>query len=75
MAIGFMIFMGFAPAGSIIAGSITAALGPRLVLAGGGAVCALGAFGFARWSWTRRPLSDGHAPSVTEERRAAVTSA
>jgi MFS family permease len=59
MAIWFMIFMGFAPVGSVIAGSVTTALGPRLVLAVGGAVCALGAIGFARWSWTRRPLSDG----------------
>jgi MFS family permease len=66
MAIWFMIFMGFAPLGSVIAGSVTTALGPRLVLAVGGAVCALGALGFARWSWTRRPSSDGHAPSVTE---------
>jgi MFS family permease len=47
MAIWFMIFMGFAPVGSLIAGSITTALGPRLVLAVGGAVCALGAIGFA----------------------------
>ena len=72
MAIWFMIFMGFAPVGSLIAGSITTALGPRLVLAVGGAVCALGAIGFARWSWTRRPLIDGHAPPVTEERRVAI---
>jgi MFS family permease len=57
MAIWFMIFMGFAPVGSVIAGSITTALGPRPVLAVGGAVCALGAIGFARWSWTRRPSS------------------
>jgi hypothetical protein len=56
MAIWFMIFMGFAPVGSVIAGSITTALGPCLVLAVGGTVCALGAIGFARWSWTRRGL-------------------
>jgi MFS family permease len=55
MAIWFMIFMGFAPVGSLIAGSITTAFGPCLVLAVGGAVCALGALGFARWSWTRPP--------------------
>jgi MFS family permease len=53
MAIWFMIFMGFAPVGSVLAGSVTTALGPRLVLAVGGAVCALGAIGFARWSWNR----------------------
>jgi MFS family permease len=57
MAIWFMIFMGFAPVGSLIAGSIATASGPCLVLAAGGVVCALGAFGFARWSWARRPLS------------------
>jgi len=62
MAIWFMILMGFAPVGSVIAGSVTSAFGPRLVLAGGGVLCALGAIGFARWSWTRRPSSDGHAP-------------
>jgi MFS family permease len=50
MAIWFMILMGFAPVGSVIAGSITSALGPRLVLAVGGTVCALGAIAFARWS-------------------------
>jgi MFS family permease len=72
MAIWFMIFMGFAPLGSVIAGSLTTALGPCLVLAIGGAVCVLGAIGFARWSWTRRPLDDGQAPSVAGELRAAV---
>ncbi len=61
MAIWLMIFMGFAPAGSLIAGSITTALGPRLVLAVGGALCALGALAFARWSWTRRPRHAQHA--------------
>jgi MFS family permease len=71
MAIWFMIFMGFAPVGSVIAGSVTTAFGPCLVMAGGGVLCALGAIGFARWSWTRRP-SSGHALSVTEERRVAV---
>ena len=63
MAIWFMIFMGFAPVGSVIAGSVSAAFGPCLVLAGGGVLCALGAIGFARWSWTRRPSSDGPGPS------------
>jgi MFS family permease len=53
MAIWFMILMGFAPVGSVIAGSITTALGPCIVMAVGSAVCALGAIGFARWSWTR----------------------
>jgi MFS family permease len=69
MAIWFMIFMGFAPVGSVIAGSITTALGPSLVIAVGGTVCALGGIGFASWSWTRPSLNDGHAPAVTGERR------
>jgi hypothetical protein len=33
-------------------------VGPCPVLAVGGAVCALGAMGFARWSWSRRPVND-----------------
>jgi MFS family permease len=54
MAIWLMIFMGFAPIGSVIAGAMTTALGgPSPVLAIGGATCALGALGFARWSWAR----------------------
>jgi hypothetical protein len=72
MAIWFMIFMGFAPVGSLVAGSITTALGPSLVIAVGGAVCALGAIGVARWSWTRRPSTDVHAPCVADERPVAV---
>jgi MFS family permease len=71
MAIWFMIFMGFAPVGSLIAGSVTTAFGPRLFMASGGLLCTLGAIGFARWSWTRRPSSDGHALPVTEEQRTA----
>jgi len=47
MAIWFMIFMGCAPVGSVIAGSVATALGPCLVIAAGGALCALGAIGFA----------------------------
>jgi EamA domain-containing membrane protein RarD len=54
MAIWFMIFMGFAPVGSLIAGSVTTAVGPRLVLSVGGAVCALGAIAFARFEVFRR---------------------
>lgn len=54
MAIWFMILMGVAPVGSLVAGSITTAVGPRVVLAVGGAACALGAIAFARWSWSRR---------------------
>jgi MFS family permease len=72
MAIWFMIFMGFAPLGSVIAGSFSTAVGPCLVIAIGGGVCALGTIGFARWSWTSRRSGDGHAPSVTEESRTAA---
>jgi MFS family permease len=54
MAIWFMILMGFAPVGSVIAGSVTTAFGPRLFMACGGLLSTLGAIGFARWSWTRR---------------------
>lgn len=63
MAIWFMILMGFSPIGSVIAGSVTAAWGPRIVLAVGGALCALGAIVFARWSRTKRPSAYGHTPS------------
>jgi MFS family permease len=66
MAIWFMIFMGFAPVGSVIAGSIATAFGPSVVIAGGGVLCALGAVGFGRFSWTKHPSSDAHPLSVTE---------
>jgi MFS family permease len=46
MAIWLMILMGFAPIGSVIAGSIATVVGPSLVLAVGGAVCLVGAIGF-----------------------------
>ena len=46
MAIWFMIFMGFAPVGSLVAGAVTTAVGPCLVIAAGGTACALGAVGF-----------------------------
>jgi MFS family permease len=66
MAIWFMIFMGFAPVGSVIAGSVTTVFGPRLFLASGGLLCTLGAIGFARWSWTRRSSIDAHALPLAE---------
>ena len=52
MAIWFMIFMGFAPVGAVIAGAVSTAFGPRLFMAGGGVLCTLGALAFARWAWT-----------------------
>ena len=66
MAIWFMIFMGFAPVGSVIAGSIATAFGPSVVIAGGGVLCTLGALGFGCFSWTKHPSSDAHPLSVTE---------
>jgi MFS family permease len=69
MAIWFMIFMGFAPVGSLIAGSVTTALGPCLVIAVGGALCALGAIGFARWSWTPRESREAQPVGALETRR------
>lgn len=58
MAIWLMIFMGFAPVGSLVAGALAAAYGPCAVMAGGGVLCALGGIAFARWSWTR-PVGRG----------------
>lgn len=63
MAIWFMIFMGFAPVGSVIAGSLATAWGPTLVVAAGGSLCVVGAAAFARWSWTRSPHTDADRPA------------
>jgi MFS family permease len=63
MAIWFMIFMGFAPLGAVVAGSVTTAFGPSLFMASGGVLCALGAMGFGRWSWNRR-ASNSPSPSA-----------
>ncbi|MEO7112848.1 MAG: MFS transporter, partial [Polyangiaceae bacterium] len=49
MAIWLMILMGFAPVGSVLAGSIAAATDPRVPLIGGGLMCIFGALVFARW--------------------------
>ena len=49
MAIWVMILMGFAPAGSLVAGSIATAFDPRLPLLGGGVACVVGSLVFARW--------------------------
>jgi MFS family permease len=57
MAIWLMIFMGFAPIGSVIAGSLTTAFGPRPVLLGGGLACILGATVFGHWAWSRHPTT------------------
>ena len=48
MAIWTMILMGFVPVGSLVAGSLATAFGPRVPLVAGGIACALGAIGFVR---------------------------
>ncbi len=58
IAIWAMIFMGFAPFGSVVAGSLSGAIGPARTLMIGGSVCLAGAFGFARWVWTAWPTSE-----------------
>ena len=58
IAIWAMIFMGFAPFGSVVAGALSGAIGPARTLMIGGSVCLAGAFGFARWVWTARPTSE-----------------
>jgi MFS family permease len=55
MAIWAMIFMGFAPFGSLLAGSVAAAVGPSPTLVVGGTVCMLAAAGFARWIRIAQP--------------------
>jgi MFS family permease len=67
MAIFVMIFSLFAPAGSVIAGSLATVFDPRLPLVGGGIACVVGAIGFGRWLRTKRS-SDHEASSVTGER-------
>jgi MFS family permease len=49
MAIWAMIFMGFAPFGSLLAGWLATAFGPSKTLIAGGSICMLGACGFAVW--------------------------
>ena len=58
MAIWAMIFMGFAPFGSLIAGSLATAIGPSATLILGGAVCLSGASVFAWWLWKTHPTTD-----------------
>jgi hypothetical protein len=72
MAIWFMIFMGFAPLGAVVAGSVTTAFGPSLFMASGGVLCALGAMGFGRWSWNRR-ASNSPSPSASAVGQALPT--
>jgi MFS family permease len=57
MAIWIMIFMGFSPIGSVIAGKLTTAYGTPPVFAGAGLACALGAMAFGRWLSLRHPTA------------------
>lgn len=50
MAIYTMIVMGFAPAGALVVGAVTNAIGPTWPLAAGGGVCVIAALGFVRRS-------------------------
>jgi MFS family permease len=58
MAIFAMIFSAFAPAGSVLAGSVATAFGPRLPLIAGGVACTLGAIAFDRWARTMRATEE-----------------
>lgn len=52
-----MIFMGFAPLGSVTAGLLALAIGPCRTLIAGGCTCASAAVVFAHWLSTTRPAS------------------
>jgi MFS family permease len=58
MAIWVMILMGFAPAGSVLAGWLATAFDPRLPLIVGGVACSLGAIVFVRWSSKKNATRD-----------------
>jgi MFS family permease len=49
MAVWAMIFMGFAPFGSLLAGWLATVIGPARTLMAGGSVCIVGASAFAVW--------------------------
>ena len=49
MAIWAMIFMGFAPFGSLLAGWLATSIGPSETLIAGGSLCIVGASAFAIW--------------------------
>ncbi|HXX68927.1 MAG TPA: MFS transporter [Polyangiaceae bacterium] len=62
IAIWAMIFTGFAPVGSIVAGSLAATVGPSRTLVASGGVCACAALVFARWL-SKTQSSNESAPS------------
>jgi MFS family permease len=49
MAVWAMIFMGFAPFGSLLAGWLAGSIGPARTLMAGGTICMVGACAFALW--------------------------
>jgi MFS family permease len=49
MAIWAMIFMGFAPVGSLLAGWLASSIGPSKTLIAGGSICMVAAAGFSLW--------------------------
>jgi MFS family permease len=55
MAIWTMVFMGFVPVGSLLAGSLATGIGPRVPIVAGGIACTLGAIAFSRWAWASKP--------------------
>jgi hypothetical protein len=55
IAIWAMIFMGFSPFGSLLAGSLATAIGPSATLLMGGAVCVVAAAVFGWWLRKARP--------------------
>jgi MFS family permease len=57
IAIWAMIVMGFAPFGSLLAGSLATAFGPSRTLVIGGAVCMCAAATFAWWLRSARPTT------------------
>ena len=68
MSLYAMMFMGMAPIGALLAGSLAARIGAPTTLAGGGAVCVLGALAFAR----RLPHLRGEARQMIVELQMAA---
>jgi predicted MFS family arabinose efflux permease len=58
IAIWAMIFMGFSPFGSLVAGSLATAFGASATLVIGGAICMAAAAAFAWWLRWARPVTD-----------------
>jgi MFS family permease len=63
MAIWAMIFMGFAPFGALVAGSLAAAVGPSPTLIVGGTICVMASVAYLRWLSGVHPTTDVRHPS------------